>query len=152
MAIRPIRLAAPRTKVLVFSMFDVENLIEEAISAGAVGYVLKTNAATDLIEAITAALSDRTYFGSPTAKAVWQRHIDEKKREAEKLVEAALSAREIEILQLLGNGKTNDEVASRLNLSVRTVENHRARMMRKLQVNSFGDLLLLAIRAGLVKP
>jgi DNA-binding NarL/FixJ family response regulator len=151
-AIRPILLAAPRTKVVVFTMFDVENLIEGAIRAGAVGYVLKTNASADLIEAIAAALGDRTYFGSPTSKAVWQRHVDEKKIEAEKLVEAVLSTREKEILRLLGNGDTNNEVASRLDLSVRTVENHRARMMRKLRVNSFGDLLHLAIRAGLVKP
>ena len=151
-AIRPIVLAARRTRVLIFSVFDAENLIEEAIQAGAVGYVLKSNASEDLIAAILAALSGGTFFGSPTSKAVWQRHIDEKRKEAEKLVETVLSAREKEILRLLGNGDTNDEVASRLNLSVRTVENHRARMMRRLRVNSFADLLHLAIRAGFVKP
>lgn len=150
-AIRPISLVSPRTRVVIFTMFDTESLIEETIRAGAVGYVVKTAAAEDLIEAVVAVNEGRTYFGSPMAKTVWQRYIEANKGEVARVMADALTTREKEILVLLAEGKSNVEVGTLLDISVRTVENHRARIMRKSGVNSFGELLRLAIRSGLIQ-
>ncbi len=151
-AIRPIREAAGGTRVIVLTMHDSENLIEDAIRAGACGYVLKSDLEQELINGVTALLNGQTYFNSPTACAVYHRLCGEHKLDAGRQVTELLSVRENEILKLLASGCTNKQAAVRLQLSVRTIENHRARIMHKLEVHSYGDLLRLAMGMQLIEP
>lgn len=138
--------------MLVLTMHESENLVEDAIRAGAAGYILKSDADEELVSAIGKLLDGRTHFSSPIVRTVYHRLCGEEKTDANTRLAAILSRRELEILCLLSEGNNNRQVAEQLHLSVRTVENHRARMMHKLGVRSFGDLLRLAMRAQLIQP
>jgi RNA polymerase sigma factor (sigma-70 family) len=150
-AIEAILRAAPAT-LLVLTMDVAGASIEAAIRAGASGYVLKSDVEEELLAGITALVEGSTYFNAPGAQRAWQRLRAEEKAESERSLADALSTREREILSLLLlEGNNNRLVAERLRISRRTVENHRARIMQKLAVHSFGDLLRLAIRIELIE-
>jgi len=151
-AMQSILQAAPATRVLVLTLYEAENLVEDAIRAGAAGYVLKSDLEEELIAGIVALIEAKTYFNSPTARIVYHRIRAEERRAVEKLQVEHLSEREREILALLSQGNSNRQVAARLKISLRTVENHRSHIMNKLDVHSYGDLLRLAIRIDLVEP
>jgi DNA-binding NarL/FixJ family response regulator len=127
--------------------------IEGAVRAGASGYVLKSDVEGELLAGITALVEGNTFFNSPSAQRAYQGVRAKEKAESERSLAETLSLREREILSLLLlEGNNNRLVADRLQISRRTVENHRARIMQKLAVHSFGDLLRLAIRIELIQP
>jgi DNA-binding NarL/FixJ family response regulator len=145
-ATRQIRKVSPNTEVLILSAHGSERLVREVIEAGARGYLLKEDADDNLFAAVDALRRHTPYF---TAKiAVWvARH---KRSLQTKAPRTRLSPRQRETLQLLAEGKTNKEVAAILNISVKTVETHRANIMLKLDLHSVTDLVHYAIRNEIV--
>ncbi len=146
-ATRLILKAAPTTRVLILSMHNTEELVADTMQAGARGYVLKSDAETDLITAAEAVLAGRTFFTAASSEFASQPF---RTRSRSPLI-PSLSPRERQIIQLLAEGKSNKEVAVRLGISVRTAENHRARIMRKLQLRSLSDLVRHAIRNKIIE-
>ncbi len=143
-----VRKAVPHARVLILTMHNTEELIEKTLQAGACGYVLKSDAEKDLVTALEAVLDNRTFFTqAPGESAVdYVRHGKQAGLPGEKL-----SPRERQIMQLLAEGRSNKEVAMELGVSVRTVENHRARIMKKLQLRSLSDLVRHAIRNNIIE-
>ena len=146
---RRIKKELPHTEVLTFTMHETENMIRAVIAAGARGYVLKSDAGSKLIEAIEALSRHEPYFTPKASQTVLDGFI-RSYDEADK--ESVLTDRESEIVRLLVAGKGNKEVADLLNISVRTVETHRAAIMKKLGINSVVELVLYAIRNNIVQP
>jgi DNA-binding NarL/FixJ family response regulator len=152
-ATRQIRRALSDTEVLIYTVHGTEQVIQEAVSAGARGCVLKSDPVYDLVSAVEALAHHRTFFTSVPSEAILhgflQAGIDGK---AEHDLSGPLTMREREIVQLLAEGKSNRDVADMLNISVKTVETHRAAIMRKLGMTSVVDLVHYAIRNHLVEP
>jgi DNA-binding NarL/FixJ family response regulator len=150
-ATRQLRRSHPTLEVLALSMHESEQLIREVIAAGAQGYVLKNEAGVELLAAIRSLREHRPFFRSRAATAAMEafQSATRKKRTGRN---RALTSRERETLQLLAEGKTNKEAAETLGISVKTVETHRARLMRKLQVDSTAALVRYAIRNNIVQP
>jgi DNA-binding NarL/FixJ family response regulator len=133
-------------------MHETEELVREVFRSGANGYVLKSDAGTHLIAAINAVLEGRHYCSSKLNDWIFQGFLRAAKGEpGEAATDDALTAREREIVQLLSEGQGNKEVASVLGISVKTVETHRAVIMRKLRLNAFSDLVRYAIRNHIIE-
>ena len=148
-AARQIRKASPESEVLILTMHESEQVIREVLAAGARGYVLKTDAGRDLVNAVEALSRHKTFFSSTVAEFVLQGYLDGRGEARET---PALTQREREIVQLLAEGKGNKDVANILGISVRTAETHRTNIMRKLACESFSDLVRFAIRNGIITP
>jgi DNA-binding NarL/FixJ family response regulator len=145
---REIKRQAPEVSVLILSMHDDERYLFEALKAGASGYVLKTQADTDLLEAVRAVQRGEPFL-SPGAqqaliKDVLERGTDEGEED--------LTPREEEIVKLVAEAHTTREIAEILHLSEKTVENHRGNAMRKLGMRDRVELVRYAIRRGLIEP
>ena len=152
-AARRLNRLLPQVKVLILTIHDSERLACEVLNAGARGYVTKSDTARDLVIAIGALCREKTFFtprvdriilgsflnGSP-AKRVRETYGDR------------LTSRQREIVQLLAEGKTSKEVSALLNLSVKTVETHRANIMRRLSCHCVSDLVRYAVRNNIVQP
>lgn len=142
---RQIVQALPRTKVIILSMIDSEQMARDVLEAGARGYVLKSDAGHQLPNAVNAVIEGRIFFSSKISEVVLQGYLraiaDESKRD-----ERALTPREREVLQLLAEGKSSKEIASKLGSSPSTVETQRANIMRKLGLHSVAELVRYAIR------
>jgi len=150
-ATRQIRRESPQTEVLIFTMHETENLIWNVLSAGARGYVLKSDASQHLVAAVASLARHHPYFTDKVSEALLEAFLKTNKDRAEsEAATSVLTPREREILQLLAEGKSNKEVAVRLNISIKTVETHRAAIMRKIGVNSVVELVHYAIRNELV--
>ena len=147
--IQQLRKELPQTELLVFSMHDSDELIREVFAAGARGYVLKSDAARHLVEALQSLSQHKPFFTSRISEAILSSLVSPP-AEAEPAPADPLSSREREVLQLLAANKTNKEVATKLGISVRTVETHRRSIMLKLNANSIVELVHYAIRSGLV--
>ncbi|HYR57613.1 MAG TPA: response regulator transcription factor [Chthoniobacteraceae bacterium] len=147
-ATRRIRKLAPDAEVLILTMHDSEQLVREVIDAGARGYVLKSDAGRQLVAAVRSLAKHRPYFTSQIAAKVY----DEFRRPPRvgRPPAVGLTPREREVLQLLAEGNNNREVAERLGCSVKTIETHRARIIRKLGVGSLAELVRYALREGIV--
>jgi two-component system response regulator NreC len=133
----------PKTQIVVLTMQDDPAFAREAMRAGALGYVLKEAADSDLVEAVRRAASGQTYL-QPTLGARLA-------AEPEHTARAELTDREIEVLGLIALGHTNTEVAGQLYLSVRTVESHRAHIQQKLRLSSRAELVRYAIENNLIE-
>jgi len=150
-AIRRITSSSPHIRILVLSIHDSETLIHEVLAAGAKGYLLKSDAARDLLSAVQSLIEGRPFFTAKVSQTLLDnflsggspRRVEERSR---------LTPREQEIVRLVADGKTNKEIATVLNISVRTVETHRSNIMEKLGIHSVSDLILYAIRNGLKDP
>lgn len=143
--------ASPQTRILILTMHAAEELIEKTLGAGASGYILKSDAEKDLITAVEALLHRKTFFTHAASEVILS-HLRE--RSGKKVVQpdgSRLSAREREIVQLLAEGNSNKQVAAQLNISTRTVENHRAKVMEKLTLHSFSELVRYAVRNKLAE-
>jgi len=151
-AIRQIRKESPQVELLVFSMHDSEDLIREVLCAGARGYVLKSDAALYLVEAVKSLARHRPFLTPRISEAILNALVTSAAGPVEKTSSGPLSAREREILQLLAENKSNKEIAARLGISVRTVETHRRAVMQKLEASSIVELVHYAIRNGIVQP
>ena len=130
----------PRCRVIVLSMYAEPEYVRRALKAGAIGYVVKRSAAKEVVEAIRAAHAGQRYLGALVAG------VDA--GEDDSL--ARLSAREREVLQLIAEGRTGAEIAARLELSQKTVETYRARLIEKLGIRDVPGLVRFAIQRGLV--
>lgn len=149
-ATRQIVRRAPNIRVLILSMHTDEAYIVQALQAGARGYLLKESADVDLVHAVTAVSSDKSFFSPSVATVVlddYVRHLTEKG-----VVDRyeSLSEREREVLQLVAEGRSNKEVADLLCLSPATVETHRAHILQKLDVHNTAELVLYAVRRGVI--
>jgi DNA-binding NarL/FixJ family response regulator len=138
------------TKILILTMHDSEQVIENALNAGARGYILKADASRDLVLGIQALLAGRTFFTQKAAQIVRDGFMGKRPTPTDG-ESGVLTTREREILQLLAEGKINKEVAALLDLSTNTVETHRANLMRKLSCHCVSDLVRYAVRRHLVE-
>jgi len=150
-AARQIRQKSPKTEILILTVHETEELAREVLAAGAKGYLLKSDAASELLTALDSLRQRRPFFTSKVAQMVLGSFLEG--RQARPRSEArTLSSREREIIQLLAEGCSNKEVATWLGISVKTAETHRANIMRKLDLHSISDLVRYAIRNNLAQP
>ncbi len=149
-AARQISSRLPQTAIVFLSMHSDESYVLRALKAGARGYLLKDSAEYDLINAIKAVGEGKAFFSPAISKMLVEDYMRQmQEREVEDSYEL-LTTREREILQLLAEGKSNKEVATILNLSLYTVETHRSNMLQKLNLHSVPELILYAVRKGVI--
>ena len=143
----------PQQKVIVLTITDSDQVIREALDAGARGFVLKSDAARDLISAVEALQHNRMFFTPRVNDMVLAGFLDRGRNgsngESPKL--PTLTSREREVIQLLAEGKSSKEVASLLNLSTKTAETHRSNIMRKLDIHSIRDLVVYAVKNDIIQ-
>jgi DNA-binding NarL/FixJ family response regulator len=145
-ATRQIRMRAPTVEVLIFTMHDNETLLRDLLRAGARGYLLKSDAERYLFAAVEALSAHKPFFTDRVSKTL----LDTFLRTTSK--DDVLTHRERSIVQLVAEGHSNEAIAGVLNISVKTVETHRATIMRKLSLTSSAALVRYAIRNRLVEP
>jgi two-component system response regulator NreC len=149
-ATRQIVRRQPETHVLILSMHADEAYIIQALKAGAKGYLLKDSADTDLIRGVAAVASGKSFFSPAAAKVMlddYVRHLAERG-----ITDRfdSLSEREREIFQLVAEGRSNKEIADLLSVSPTTIETHRAHVLQKLDVHNTAELVLYAVRRGVI--
>src|SRR2546422_4806722 len=144
---RRLREALPQTKIVLLTMHTEDPYVLEALQAGTVGYVLKTQAAVDIVQAIREAMQGAIYLSPRGANVGVQAYLT-----GTSLPQDPLTSREREILQHIAEGQTTKEIAVCLELSVKTVESHRSNLMRKLDMHETASLVRYAIRRGLTTP
>ncbi len=147
-ATKVLRKELPDVRILALTMHDHRGYVLPMLTLGASGYVLKRAASSDLVDAIRLVHSDESYLYPSVARAL----LEEYRRERPSREADGLTERELEVLQLVAEGLTSQEVAGRLFISVRTVETHRKHVMEKLGLHTAADLVRYAIRRGLVRP
>ena len=140
------------SQVLMLTMHETEQFMREALAAGVRGYILKTDAGRDLIAGVEALLRGEFFFTSRLAATIYAAEFAGTGKRRRAKSPGGLTPREREILQLLAEGRKNRDVGKALNISVKTAETHRARIMAKLGVESVADLVRYAIRNGLIAP
>jgi DNA-binding NarL/FixJ family response regulator len=148
-AARQIKRASPQTELLMFTGEASDQMIHEVFAAGARSYILKSDIGAHLIAAIRALGQHKHYFTNHISEVVFARYIDGASGAGKDKTEG-LTPREREIVQLLGEGRSNKEVGTVLGISIKTVETHRATTMRKLRLDSFADLVRYAIRNKII--
>ena len=141
----------PSVRVLMLSMYDSEQYLYEALKAGASGYVLKSAADRDLVEACRATMRGEPFL-YPVAVTTLVRDYLRRARAGEELPEEPLSPRELEVLKLIAEAYTSDQIALELSISRRTVDRHRENILAKLGMRDRVELTRYAIRRGLVEP
>ena len=144
---RRLREIMPQTKIVMLTMHSDPPYILEAMHAGALGYVLKTQAAVDLVQAIRDVLQGTVYLSPRAAHTLVQAYLTKSE-----LPPDPLTSREREVLQRIAEGQTTKEIAYFLGLSAKTVESHRINLMRKLDIHETATLVRYAIRRGLITP
>ena len=149
-ATRQILKTNPQIKVLVLTLHDSDQVVQEVLNAGARGFLLKTDAARDLVAAVEALRRGKTYFTPKVAAMVLDGYLRREAMAPERPARRRLTPREREVVQLLAEGKSSKEVAVVLGLSVKTAETHRSNIMRKLELHSVSDLVLYAVRNNIV--
>jgi two-component system, NarL family, response regulator NreC len=147
--IRQVRQVAPQTRIVVLSMHADESYVREALRAGAIAYVLKESDADEFVQAVQHAATGRRYLSAPLTERALDAYIAQTTETPFDLIET-LTNREREVLIMAAQGSTSAEIAERLSLSARTVEAYRARMMRKLGLQTQMDLIRYALRRGLI--
>ena len=146
-AARELKKSLPKTKVILLTKHDEDQYVTEALRVGVSGYVLKSQVASDLVHAIQEVCRGSVYLSPSISRAVIGAYLSKSNAPAD-----PLSARERQVLQLVGEGKSTKEVAEQLGVSVKTAESHRARLMRKLDIHETASLVRYAIRHGLIQP
>jgi len=139
----------PDVRVVIVSMHNGEDYVLRAMRSGAHGYVLKDASADALVEAVHTVLAGKRYLCSPLSERAIESYIRQGETAPVDIYDT-LTTREREIFQLIADGNTNNEIADRLSISVRTVETHRANLMRKLNLRTHAHLVAYALRRGLV--
>jgi len=145
-AARQIKQDEPSTKSILLTMHTDEQYVLDAIRAGCSGYILKSEAATDLVKAIQDVSKGLTHLSSRVSKSVVQGYLDNNQPRTD-----PLSPRERQVLQLIAEGKTTKEIATLLEVSVKTADAHRTSLMKKLDIHGTAELVRYAIRTGLVQ-
>ena len=149
-AARKILAADPAARILILTAHESEQVVREVLSAGARGYVLKSDAGRVLVTAVQALLDGRYFFTSTVAQMVLDGYLRSEARDAD--AAHTLSAREREIVQLLAEGNSNKDIARALDISVNTAETHRSNIMRKMGFASLADLVRYAVRNRMIEP
>ncbi|HEY3901745.1 MAG TPA: response regulator transcription factor [Chthoniobacter sp.] len=149
-ATRQIRKNSPATEVLMFTGLETEEMVRQVFEAGARSYILKTDGREQLECALRSLAEHKPYFTTKIGEILFARFLQGKTRVDEETAEGRLTDREREIVQLLAEGSSNKEVADTLGISVKTVETHRAAVMKKLKFKSFSDLVRYAIRNHII--
>jgi DNA-binding NarL/FixJ family response regulator len=149
-ATRQILANTPEARILILTIHDSEQVVREVLAAGARGFVLKSDAGRDLLAAVEALQTRRTFFTSKVAQMMLDGYL-RPQEEHDTSDQHILTPREREVIQLVAEGKTTKEIASTLCLSVKTAETHRTNLMRKLDLHSIADLTLYAVRNGIVQ-
>jgi two-component system response regulator NreC len=140
----------PTTAVVILSMHSDESYVMRALKAGARGYLLKDSAAADLIGAIQAVSQNKSFFSPRVSRILAEDYVRVLKQKGAVDSYDLLTTREREILQLLAEGKANKEVATTLNISPYTVETHRSHILQKLNLHNPAELVLYAVRKGII--
>ncbi|MGJ5818653.1 response regulator [Paludibaculum fermentans] len=140
----------PETAVVMLSMHSDESYVLRALKAGARGYLLKDSAEADLVQAILAVREGKSFFSPAVSQVLLEDYLRKLRKTGAEDSYELLSPREREILQLVAEGKSSKEVANLFNLSVYTVETHRANLMKKLNLKSMPELILYAVRKGVI--
>ena len=146
-ATRRIKRLLPQTEVLIFTANETEEIVRHVFKAGARAYLLKGEANKHLVPALEMLCKHRTYFSSTVSEMIFSGYLTGG-AEAEDII---LTPRERETVQLIAEGKSNKEIASIFSISVKTVETHRAAIMRKLHLDSLAALVRYAIRNGIIQ-
>lgn len=140
----------PEIAVVMLSMHSDESYVLRALKAGARGYLLKDSAEADLIKAVHAVAGGKSFFSPAVSKVLLDDYVRKLRRSGTEDAYDLLTPREREVLQLIAEGKSNKDIANLLNLSVYTVESHRANLMEKLNVRGLPELILYAVRKGII--
>jgi DNA-binding NarL/FixJ family response regulator len=151
-AVRQIRDAVPETKVLVLTMHESDQMVRRALDAGALGYLLKSDLTDCLPKAVKAIAEGKRFLTPKVSEIVLEGFLQTGGQDGQRQTGARLTPREIEIVRLLAEGKPNKQVAAALQIAVRTVETHRAKIMFKLGFHSSNELVRYAIRSKIVEP
>lgn len=149
-AARQITAATARTSVVMLSMHSDEGYVLRALNVGARGYLLKESPEEDLIAAVKAVHGGKAYFSPAISRVLVDDYVRQMRKRGLEDSYELLTAREREILQLLAEGKSNKDVAGQLSLSIYTVETHRGNLMEKLNLHSMPELILYAVRKGII--
>ena len=149
-AAQRIATAQPNTAIVILSMHSDEGYVLRALKVGAKGYLLKDSAEGDLIEAIKAVHQGKTFFSPEISKMLVEDYVREIRTRGAEDTYDLLTSREREILQLLAERKSNKEIALALNISVYTIETHRRNLHEKLNLHSLAELILYAVRKGII--
>lgn len=139
--------ASPRIEILIYTMHDREELIAEILHAGVRGFVLKSDTEKHLLAALDALSIHRPYFSGAVSETLLDKFLESKPQPTA----SSLTHREREIVQLIAEGRINKEIAQLLNISVKTVETHRASAMHKLKLRTTADLVRYAIRNRIIQ-
>jgi DNA-binding NarL/FixJ family response regulator len=146
-AAREIRQIVPSASTVLLTLHREEQYVLEALKAGVRGYVLKTQAGSDLVEAVAQVMRGSIYLSPGITRVLVDAYLSGKERPRD-----LLTPRERQVLQLVAEGKTTKEIAQVLGLSVKTADSHRTRLMQKLEIHETAGLVRYAIRSGLVQP
>ncbi len=151
-ATRQIKHNCPQVAVLVLTMHDNEEYVSQVLEAGASGYVLKRAASSELVTAIRAVAAGQSYLSPSVTRLLIESYVG-RQSATPAVVDPfdTLTAREREVLQLVAEGYTNSQIASLLNISLKTVKAHRSNLMQKLDMHDRGDLIKLAIQRGIIE-
>ena len=149
-ATRRITSRSPRVGVVILSMHSDESYILRSLKAGARGYLLKDSLQADLVDAVRAAAQGKSFFSPKVSKVLQEDYINELQARGAEDTWELLTDREREILQLVAEGKTNKEIAALLNISPYTIDTHRSHILQKLNLHSAPELILYAIRKGII--
>ena len=141
---------SPEIAVVMLSMHSDESYVLRALKAGARGYLLKDSAEADLIKAVHAVAGGKSFFSPAVSKVLLDDYVRKLRRSGTEDAYDLLTPREREVLQLIAEGKSNKDIANLLNLSVYTVESHRSNLMEKLNVRGLPELILYAVRKGII--
>ncbi len=152
-AARQIAKRVPETKILVLSVHNSDSLIQKVLETGARGYLLKSDAVRDLVTAVDALLCNKTFFTRRIEQAVLEGYLGTTASGDDRPADSTLrlTARQREIVQLLAEGKSSKEVATELEISVKTAETHRANIMRRLECHSVTELVRYAVRNHIIE-
>jgi DNA-binding NarL/FixJ family response regulator len=145
---RRLRKESPNVRVLLFTMHDDDETVSSGLAAGARGYVLKSDSGINLEAAISAVCANRLYFSWPISEILLDAAMNERKRS--KL--ESFTIRELEVAQLIAEGNGNKQIARMLNISIKTVESHRAAAMRKAGTRTAAEFVRFAIKHNLIQP
>jgi len=140
----------PKLAVMILSMHPDETYVLRALRAGARGYLLKDSAEADLIKAVHVVANGKSFFSPSVSKVLLDDYVRKLKRSRSDDAYDLLTPREREVLQLIAEGKSNKDIANLLNLSVYTVESHRSNLMDKLNIRGLPELILYAVRKGII--
>jgi len=146
-AVRELGRSCPKTKAILLTQHEEDQYIREALAAGVKGYVLKNQAASDLVHAIQQVSRGQFYLSPGVSRAVVEAYRTKTDSPAD-----PLTGRERQVLQLIAEGKSTKDAASLLGISVKTAESHRMRLMQKLDIHETASLVRYAVRRGLIEP